>query len=89
MGVQRTRQDHGRRGIAAPVAVHLGGAEAGHVVVLKQRGVVDHCVQSAHGRHSPWHQTGAGGFVVQVSGQHVGAGTAGAGFGARFFCGGQ
>jgi hypothetical protein len=44
MGVQRLCQHDGRGGVAAQVALQRGVAEAGGVVVLEQRGAVDHRV---------------------------------------------
>jgi hypothetical protein len=64
--VQRARQQDGRGGVGAPVAVHGRVAEAGHLVVLEQRGVVDHRVQPAGLRQRRRQQADAGCLVAQV-----------------------
>ena len=71
--VQRLGQQHRRGGVAAQVALERGKAEAGRVVVLEQRGAVDHRVHAAKVRHHPGQQGTHSSLVFKI-GIKMGAG---------------
>ena len=66
MFAQRLRQYDGRGGVGAQMAFQQRVGEGFRIVVLKQRGVVDDCIERAKARQHGGHQRAHAGFLLQV-----------------------
>ena len=64
--VQRLRQHDGRGGVGAQMALQQRVGEGFRIVVLKQRGVMDDCIERAKARQHGGHQRAHAGFLLQV-----------------------
>ena len=49
------------------MSLHAGVAEAVDVVMLKQRGVIDHGIELTKMRNHPWQQSADGIFILKIS----------------------